>query len=157
MDAMISECAGLVTVERESNIFRLVHYTTQEHFEHTRDSWFAPANADMARTCLAYLTQGHEFHFESCFNHDSGLTAPSYASNNWADHVRDDSIVQQELPRLLEDQKHIDFLWNSTPGRALNRFRSNRGTALRLVARDGLKGTLESLLENCQAVDLRDY
>jgi len=33
---MISVCAGLVTVTKESNIIRLVHYTTQEYFERTK-------------------------------------------------------------------------------------------------------------------------
>lgn len=32
---ILSVCTGLVTVDEESNIIRLVHYTTQEHFERT--------------------------------------------------------------------------------------------------------------------------
>ena len=37
---MVSVCAGLVTVDEESNIIRLVHYTTQEYFERTQAHWF---------------------------------------------------------------------------------------------------------------------
>ncbi|KAK6496345.1 hypothetical protein TWF481_002370 [Arthrobotrys musiformis] len=34
---VVSSCAGLVTVDRDSNIIRLVHYTTQEYFQ--RNYW----------------------------------------------------------------------------------------------------------------------
>jgi hypothetical protein len=36
---MVSVCAGLITVDEESNIIRLVHYTAQEYFERIRESW----------------------------------------------------------------------------------------------------------------------
>jgi hypothetical protein len=39
VEGVISVCAGLVTVDEESNIIRLVHYTTQEYFERTRLKW----------------------------------------------------------------------------------------------------------------------
>ena len=35
IEDMVSLCAGLVTVDRESNVIRLVHYTTQQYFERT--------------------------------------------------------------------------------------------------------------------------
>jgi hypothetical protein len=35
----ISVCAGLVTVDKESDIVRLVHYTTQKYFEHILPEW----------------------------------------------------------------------------------------------------------------------
>jgi hypothetical protein len=36
---IVSVCAGLVVVDQESAIIRLVHYTTQEYFERTGDAW----------------------------------------------------------------------------------------------------------------------
>jgi hypothetical protein len=35
IENMISVCAGLITVDEESNIIRLIHYTIQEFFERT--------------------------------------------------------------------------------------------------------------------------
>ena len=35
-EVLVSVCAGLVTVDEESSIVRLVHYTTQEYFEETQ-------------------------------------------------------------------------------------------------------------------------
>ena len=40
IEDMVSVCAGLVTVDEESNIIHLVHYTTQEYFERTQKKWF---------------------------------------------------------------------------------------------------------------------
>lgn len=43
IEDMVSVCAGLVTVDEESDVIRLVHYTTQEYFERTWISWFPNA------------------------------------------------------------------------------------------------------------------
>jgi hypothetical protein len=36
IEDMVSVCAGLVTVDKESRVIRLIHYTTQEYFERTQ-------------------------------------------------------------------------------------------------------------------------
>ncbi len=33
IEDIISVCAGLVTIDEQSGVIRLVHYTTQEYFE----------------------------------------------------------------------------------------------------------------------------
>ncbi|MBE3044650.1 hypothetical protein IMZ48_19235, partial [Candidatus Bathyarchaeota archaeon] len=53
---MVSVCAGLVTVDEQSNTIRLVHYTAQEYFKETRNRWFEDADLDMANTCATYLS-----------------------------------------------------------------------------------------------------
>jgi hypothetical protein len=65
IDDMISVCAGLVTVDKESNIVRLVHYTTHDYFERTRNTWFPDAEKDIAETCITCLS----------FDNFSGLKA----------------------------------------------------------------------------------
>lgn len=55
-DDMVTACGGLVTVDQGSGIIRLVHYTTQEYFERTKDAWFPAAKEQMADVCLAYLS-----------------------------------------------------------------------------------------------------
>jgi len=56
IEDMVSVCAGLVTVDEESSIIRLVHYTTQEYFERTWKDWFPNAQTDIAITCITYLS-----------------------------------------------------------------------------------------------------
>jgi hypothetical protein len=55
IEDMVSRCAGLVTVDEESDIVRLVHYTTQEYFERTWISWFPNAQREIATICVTYL------------------------------------------------------------------------------------------------------
>jgi hypothetical protein len=56
VEDMVSVCAGLVTVDEESGIIRLVHYTTQEYFERTQKHWFPDAEASITKTCITYLS-----------------------------------------------------------------------------------------------------
>ncbi|KAK5991754.1 Ankyrin repeat domain-containing protein 17 [Cladobotryum mycophilum] len=55
LELLQSICAGLITVEKESKIIHLVHYTTQEYFEREKQRWCPTAEADLAQACLTYL------------------------------------------------------------------------------------------------------
>jgi hypothetical protein len=56
VEDLLFVCAGLVVVDQESAVIRLVHYTTQEYFERT-SSYFNPAaQLLIAETCLTYLS-----------------------------------------------------------------------------------------------------
>ncbi|KAH8710036.1 ankyrin repeat domain-containing protein [Phaeosphaeriaceae sp. PMI808] len=56
VEDLVSVCAGLVVVDQESAVIRLVHYTTQEYFERA-SSYFNPAaQLLIAETCLTYLS-----------------------------------------------------------------------------------------------------
>ncbi|PMD41368.1 ankyrin repeat protein, partial [Hyaloscypha variabilis F] len=56
VEDIVSICAGLVTVDEESATIRFVHYTTQEYFERTQNSWFPNAEIDITITCVTYLS-----------------------------------------------------------------------------------------------------
>lgn len=43
MEDILSVCAGLVSVDEESGIIRLVHFTTQEYFTRFQMRWFPRA------------------------------------------------------------------------------------------------------------------
>lgn len=57
-DDLVSVCAGLVTVDRESQVIRLVHYTTHDYIQGVRNKTF-PRNIDIqieiAKACITYL------------------------------------------------------------------------------------------------------
>ncbi|PSN61089.1 hypothetical protein BS50DRAFT_477025, partial [Corynespora cassiicola Philippines] len=55
VEELVSVCAGLVTVDEESNVIRLVHYTTQDYLEGIRETWNPEAQHKIAATCLTYL------------------------------------------------------------------------------------------------------
>ncbi|KAL8991286.1 MAG: hypothetical protein Q9169_007903 [Polycauliona sp. 2 TL-2023] len=56
VDDMASVCAGLVVVDAESDIIRLVHHTTQEYFERIRESWNPQAQSQISSACLTYIS-----------------------------------------------------------------------------------------------------
>ncbi len=56
IEDMVSVCAGLVTVDEESDIIRLVHYTAREYFERKQKDWFGNAETDITQICVTYLS-----------------------------------------------------------------------------------------------------
>ena len=56
IDDIVSVCAGLVAVDQESGVTRLVHYTTQEYFQRTQAKWFPTAEEDISIVCATYLS-----------------------------------------------------------------------------------------------------
>lgn len=93
VEDLVSVCAGLVAVDEESNIIRLVHYTTQEYFERTQNHWFADAEADITETCVTYLSFS-VFESGRCRTDDEYKERLEinklygYAAQNWGHHAR---------------------------------------------------------------------
>jgi hypothetical protein len=56
IEDMVSVCAGLVIIDKESNIVRLFHYTTQEYFERIQESWNPRTQQEIVSACLTYLS-----------------------------------------------------------------------------------------------------
>ena len=49
---MLSACCGLVVIDRESEVIRLVHYTVQECFQDTLTRWFPTVHLAIANICV---------------------------------------------------------------------------------------------------------
>ncbi|KAG5802854.1 hypothetical protein H9Q71_012563 [Fusarium xylarioides] len=107
VDDMVSVCSGLVTVDDKSGVIRLVHYTTQEFLERTRDQWFPIAESEITMACIRYLSFDV---FKSSFcksrkEYEERLTCNpfyGYASHNWGHHAR--------IASMDGEQVIIDFL-----------------------------------------------
>ncbi|KAK5996456.1 Serine/threonine-protein phosphatase 6 regulatory ankyrin repeat subunit B-like protein [Cladobotryum mycophilum] len=84
---MISACAGLVIIDDQSDIIRLVHFTTQEYFEQTSKRWFPTAQTDLTKI---YANKLH-----------------GYATVNWACHAKASPICQ-EVVDFLECESKVD-------------------------------------------------
>src|ERR1700733_9375608 len=160
IEDVVSVCAGLVTVDEESNIIRLVHYTTQEYFERIREDWNPSSQQDIASTCLNYLTLD-TFRSGSCPS-DKDFESRmkqyvflDYAARYWGRHVL---RVQEEVSPLafclLQDSNlvscAVQVMSVSKAG-----FRHSSGyskyfpaqtTGLHLTAEFGLLHLLEKLL-----------
>jgi GPI inositol-deacylase, winged helix domain len=113
IEDMVSVCAGLVTVDEESNIIRLVHYTTQEYFEQTQEHWFPNAEVEVTTIYVTYLSFSV---FESgiCETDDEFEDRLrlnplyNYAVHYWGYHARAASVeVEQLILQLLESEAKV--------------------------------------------------
>lgn len=77
---MISLCAGLVVVDEESGIVRLIHYTTQGYFERTWQTWFPKAHQNIAMVSLTYLS------------FDKFATGPCANWNEYRDRLKENPV-----------------------------------------------------------------
>jgi len=106
IEDMVSVCAGLVTIDEESGIIRLVHHTTQEYFQRTQAQWFPKAEFDITKICVTYLSFenfeigpcGTDYQFEQ---RQHGNPLYDYAARNWGHHARLASVSAPEILGFL--------------------------------------------------------
>jgi hypothetical protein len=90
---MVSLCGGLVTIDEQSDIVRLVHYTTQAYFKRAWTHWFPNAHSEIATISVTYLSFD-SFNAGSCSTDEefetrlSQYPLYSYAGQNWGYHCR---------------------------------------------------------------------
>jgi ankyrin repeat protein len=113
VDDIISACAGLVTLDVETDVLRLVHYTTQENFDRTRQEWFPDAEPTITVTCITYLsfdTYGEGRNpLKSALNHirspQAGLY--TYATRYWGCHAKKAPSTLADVVRFLRRPSHV--------------------------------------------------
>ena len=104
-DILVSVCAGLVTIDQESCIIRLVHYTAQEYFERIRQTQFPCGQMNMATQCLLYISfdvfsSGYCHNVKELEMRMHKYPFLEYAAQNWGIHARGDpEEAIKELPR----------------------------------------------------------
>ena len=110
---MVSVCARLVAVDRESNIIRLVHYTTQEYFKRTQKDWFPDAETNITRIWVTYLSFSI---FESGFCRTDDQFKEqlqlnplyNYTARNWGHHAYAALVeVEQLVINLLMSETKV--------------------------------------------------
>lgn len=99
---VVSVCAGLVTIDQESSIVRLIHYTTQEYLEKVRDEWLPTAKRDIAVALTHYLTYTEFSHREGIIRCESdGQALFKYAVKFWLAHTRETQHMLDEFGVVL--------------------------------------------------------
>ena len=165
LEDMVSVCAGLVTVDGQSDVIRLVHYTIQEYFERTQQQWFSDGHATITEICVAYLSFDV---FESgiCQNKVDfeqqleSYKLYGYASHNWGHHARESSILCPGVLGFLQTQGPVE-----SSSQALMAFGRERGdcindmpehfAGLHLAAFFGLQDAVQ-VLASSDNLEVRD-
>ncbi|KAH6877440.1 ankyrin repeat-containing domain protein [Coprinopsis sp. MPI-PUGE-AT-0042] len=102
---LITLCRGLITLEEESKLVRLVHYTAKDTLQGLLRHSFPHPHSHLATVCMTHLThcgfQNTTVHSEAEFvavRQADPLLA--YASDSWAVHARE-SLDAEDTRRLI--------------------------------------------------------
>ncbi|EEH34808.1 ankyrin repeat domain-containing protein [Paracoccidioides lutzii Pb01] len=157
VEDLISFCHGLLTVDRDRDVVRLIHYTAQEYLESALPQILPDPKTYLATSCLTYLL------FDVF-----GDPSPSAddiperkkqnvlldrAANDWGCFARDIENEMHDLVWSLLDHeaKHANFLqalrYEELPGRRWIQSPSRELSAFYYLARWGLAKTLKTFLE----------
>ncbi|KAI0126620.1 ankyrin repeat-containing domain protein [Xylariales sp. AK1849] len=161
IEDIISVCAGLVTVDEESGIVRLVHHTAQDYFERTQQRWFPEAYAVVTRTCITYLS------FEEF---ESGVTQTmwefekrlklhpfyDYAANNWGHHAHVSKSWSDVLSFLYKKAPAEAASQGLLTARRVHRIEIQQATGLHLAAYFGLEEVAEAIMNTTYDSDVVD-
>lgn len=159
---MVSVCAGLVTVDKGSDIIRLVHYMTQEYLERTQKQWF-PNAGEITTICITYLSFDK---FDSGFcltdeDFEGRLQSNQlydYAARNRGHHARNVSTSSHWIIRFLESEANIEAasqaMWVDECNHSQEAPR--HVTGVHLAAHFGLEEVLQALLGRGHGLDLGD-
>ncbi|KAI9777066.1 MAG: hypothetical protein M1839_009117 [Geoglossum umbratile] len=164
-DILISVCAGIVAIDQESNVIRLVHYTAQQYLDRIRAKFLPNAGIEIAKVCLTYLS------FDGFGSISPGTVISrqeypffAYALEHWANHTRGvaERIVPELVLKLLEQQqgrsRDFRFVNNTLTKRWVWYARATQGhsPALPLAASFGLAETVKLLLEKGADIEAED-
>ncbi|CAG8982672.1 hypothetical protein HYALB_00014050 [Hymenoscyphus albidus] len=171
IEDLVTVCAGLVTVDEQSNVIRLVHYTTQEYFRRSQGDWFPDAEARITESCIAYLSfetflQGSCQTDEEFEERVQPNQLFAYAAQNWGHHGRLAVTLDHDLgvvvANLLQKEASV-----SASGQALFAVKNWSGdtsysqrtpkniTGVHLAAYFGIKAVVQLLLDNATEADLQ--
>lgn len=170
---ILSSTAGLITIDGERNLVRLVHLTLHEYLrgDDIRKQWFSQAEAEMASACLTCLSFDA---FSEQTQDNAELEAKirkypfvAYASQYWRDHVHDvldsgsDPNIEAKTRQLVNDPHHIaaytQIAWSTDSGSASSYdVRSKGFDGLHLCAWFGLTLIVKLLLQDSHDVDVQE-
>ncbi|KAI0155915.1 ankyrin repeat-containing domain protein [Pestalotiopsis sp. NC0098] len=172
LDDIVTACCGLVTVDEESNIIRLIHYTTQEFFDRRGSEIFPNAQAQIANVCLTYLSfdvfnSGHCNSREEFEQRLADYPLFDYASGNWGHFALSGQVDSELIQNLLDRPAHVQAcgqaLMEADPlGRLRPRTEDEhwshipfRTSSLHLAAYFGLTSIMSRILDVLDA-DIQD-
>lgn len=113
-DLLLSVCAGLVIVERESNNVCLVHYSAKQYFDWNQPGDISGADLYMAKTCLTYLlfddfAKGFDGSEEQLVEEANAFPLIPYAAAYWGYHFQkaQDNEVRFLATNLLQHRTKL--------------------------------------------------
>ena len=108
-ESLVDVCAGLVIIDSNSQVVRLVHYTTQEYLDKERMQVLKGAEVDMSRACLTYLsynigTELLDKVWDKMIRDELIKSHPflDYACHHWFSHANDVLLSKDADSRFVK-------------------------------------------------------
>ncbi|KAK6501260.1 hypothetical protein TWF481_009101 [Arthrobotrys musiformis] len=164
---IVSVCAGLITIEENSRIVRLIHYTAQEYL--SRQSWVEDFQKDIANTCVVCMSgrEPNPSHTVpvgrlSRLQRDRGMRGRpadigylhTYFKDNWGHHAskHPERAMQPIISEFFKDKDYNKILFYAVEGRSTEGMEG-----LHIAAYFGLSEYIEQSLSEGADKDARDY
>ena len=177
IDSMLDVCCGLVSIDEQDQVIRLVHYSLQEYLEAHWETLSPGSEGDIAQNCLTYLNLD-DFSpeaIEECSpsnpNHASPLTQNqwndrhrffSYVASYWGEHVKGRIEIELEslILRLFEKKVHLLYglqEYNKLTYRAMAYDTwPHQPSPLHLTAYWGLSHIAKVLIDRGDKIEMQD-
>ncbi|KAL8679803.1 MAG: hypothetical protein Q9224_007003, partial [Gallowayella concinna] len=166
---IIYSCAGLVTLDKKTDIIRMVHFSAQEYFLATCQTHFPNGQLTIAAACLKYLnsdlfSRGRFRDENEVPNRRKECPFLDYAARFWGHHARESGSNEALFSAALKFMKSTSNLSCATQA-AMQKFNDHSWAQypadapilppLLIAANFGLVDITISLLE--QGADVDDY
>ena len=176
IEDLVLVCKGLVSVDRESEVIRLSHYTAKEYFEKTHDTQLPGAQANIASACLTYLSYdvfaretedpqipiSEETEDDQISLSDETEDDPFplfiYAANNWGHHASyAQQVIKVQAYTFFGKERNMQLACLYIPWSRKHDYHSNKGfSGVHFCAFFDLDKLLKDLLDEGRDVDLKD-
>ncbi|KAJ7016823.1 hypothetical protein C8F04DRAFT_1406555 [Mycena alexandri] len=147
---IISVCAGLVIVDKQSSVVRLVHYTTQEYLDKIQAEKFPDAETEITHTLLTVLA--FDRYPNQSWSHWRATLPPlvdysqyclAHAAGHPEEQLRENLLMFLDLAPLWN--KTMMWVWHSPPWNYADW--PSQPSALWIAAAANLGNTTKFLLE----------
>ncbi|KAL8906113.1 MAG: hypothetical protein Q9171_006404 [Xanthocarpia ochracea] len=138
---ILDVCAGLLILDEEDEIVRLVHYTAQDYFDMVQTTRFDNVHATIACDCVTYLSYECFQHSKDSRNH--GTEDSSEESSN----PEESTDSQESSGDTLTSSTEISLLWYASSLWAQHAMMANRDARLGTKIHQFLAGNPRVMLE----------
>ncbi|KAK4184223.1 ankyrin repeat-containing domain protein [Podospora australis] len=162
---IVSVCVGLVTIDKESDIIRLVHHTTQEYFQRAKPILIGLVQEHhFASVCLTYLNfdcfaDQVSTSYQEVSDSMERYPLLCYSARYWGVHARSTQDPVSDIAlRLLLNGPLVAFNVTSQQGTdALDITDSHKRTPLSFASQAGHEAVVRLLLDHKVNVDAEDF
>ncbi|EGN91711.1 hypothetical protein SERLA73DRAFT_80187 [Serpula lacrymans var. lacrymans S7.3] len=147
---IVGACAGLVVIDAERSVARLIHYTAQEYFSGYKKWLCSNPHAELTNILLKVLSLPPPADTNIWWPFSGELSR--YAVENWGNHAR--GIVEETNKAIIHEFLHCKQ--NIERLRSTNLTGGSHSSVMHICAYWGLTRTIEYQLQNGAVVIQRD-